>query len=66
MNDYHAQARQLIEQAQAEHRQGGAASAGVRLGESVLHAARTAAAMHVAFLGGNPAAIPSGQEGQDQ
>ena len=66
MNDNHTQARQLIDQAQADHRQGGAVSMGTRLGESILHAARTAAAMHVTLLGGNPAAVKQGQEGQDQ
>ena len=66
MNDNHTQARQLIDQAQADHRQGGAVSMGTRLGESILHAARTAAAMHVSFLGGNPAATKQVQEGQDQ
>ena len=66
MNDNHTQARQLIDQAQADHRQGGVASMGTRLGESILHAARTAAVMHVTLLGGNPVARQEGQEGHDQ
>ncbi len=66
MNDYHTQARQLIDEAHAFHRQGSSASMGTRLGESILHAARTATALHVSLLGGNPVAIKSGQEGQNQ
>ena len=65
VNDYHMQARRLIDQAQNDQVQGGSVSMGTRIGESILHAARTATAMHVALLGGNPATT-SGQEGRKQ
>ena len=58
MDEHEAKARIMIEAAQREAT--ASASLGNRMGQSILHRARAATALHVTLLGGRPVVQPGG------